>query len=169
MKARFSFVTFVVGVIIGLAVALWWSSGGAPGDLPLAPFSFPDSIQKATTTPAVHPKSESVSVEDQAAGDSVLVDSVTVPPPGVWIAVREVVGASGGSDALGNILGAARVGGPRTNISVPLLRATTPGETYAALLYRDDGDGKFDPSTDSVYVDFDTGLPAISYFATTAE
>ena len=101
-------------------------------------------------------------MSDQAAGSAVIVDSVTVPPPGVWVAVRET-----GGDTLGNVLGAMRVGGPRMNVSVPLLRATEPGHTYAVQLYRDDNNGLFDPTLNSVYVDFTTDARVVVYFKTT--
>ena len=106
-------------------------------------------------------ESSVVSVGTQAAGSLVIVESVTVPPPGVWVAVREVNG-----NYLGNVLGATRVKGPRSAISISLLRATEPGLRYAIQLYRDDTGGEFDLSADSVYVDFATGAPAIAYFTT---
>ena len=104
----------------------------------------------------------SVSVAPQSAGDTVVVESITVPPPGVWVAVREVADA-----ALGTVLGAVRVKGPKSNIAVPLLRATEPGRTYAIQLYRDDAGGVFDVTMNSIYVDFDTGTRVVTYFTTT--
>ena len=92
----------------------------------------------------------------------VTVESVTVPPPGVWVAVREMNG-----NELGNVLGAAWVNGPKSEVSVSLLRATKPGSSYAVQLYRDDGTGVFDSSINSVYVDFDTGTRVVAYFTTT--
>jgi len=65
------------------------------------------------------------------------------------------------------VLGAARVNGPRSFVSVSLLRATEPNSSYAIELYRDDCNGEFDLATDSVYVDFATGAPVIAYFTTT--
>ncbi len=107
-------------------------------------------------------ESGAVSVANQPAGSAVAIESVTVPPPGVWIAVREMNG-----DMLGNVLGAARATGPRSQFTVSLLRATEPGLTYAVELYRDDGDNVFDLSSDSVYIDFMTSRPAIAHFTTT--
>lgn len=126
-----------------------------------------------TFTPASSPSSSvgtatekqeggSVSVVSQSAGDTVVVESVTVPPPGVWVAVREVA-----DDELGNVLGAIRVKGPRSNVSIPLLRATEPGRTYAIQLYRDDAGGVFDVTANSIYVDFDTGTRVVTHFKTT--
>ncbi len=150
----FSLTSFVAGLILGAILLTAWFYEG-----PEMPSNAPATI--ASTTPLVSTPSGVVSVQDQPAGATVAVASVTVPPPGVWVAVREVVDSN-----LGNVLGAARVGGPRTNVTVPLLRPTVPGETYAIELYRDGGTNTFDLSADSVYVDFDTGQPVIAYFNT---
>ena len=115
-----------------------------------------------TSTANTTRENGSASVSDQNSGDTVTVKSVTVPPPGVWVAVREVKG-----NELGNVLGAVRVNGPRSSFEVPLLRATEPSRSYAIELYRDDGEGTFDINVNSVYVDFDTGAPVILYFSTT--
>lgn len=141
-----------------LLVSAWFLNGNPSLTLPL-PSSSP--LTAATSTSPTAPQSGALSVADQAAGDTVTVESVTVPPPGVWVAVREMHGTD-----LGNVLGAARAGGPRSNFSVPLLRATEPGRPYAVELYRDDGSGVFDLSKDSVYVDFDTSAPVVAYFRT---
>lgn len=155
---RFSAGSFVAGVMLGAVLVGAWFFGG---DVSLLPFS--SSSLLATTTASSLKESGAVSVADQPAGMSVIVESVTVPPPGVWIAVREV----NGSD-LGNVLGAARVVGPHGNVAVSLLRPTEPKRSYAVELYRDDNGDAFDPSANSVYVDFDTGARVVSYF-TTAE
>ena len=152
----FSLHSFVVGVMFGALLTGAWFFGDSA---PLALFQSPPHI--ATSTPDSLQKSGAISVADQPAGDSVVVESVTVPPPGVWIAVREV-----NAGELGNVLGAVRAGGPRTALEIPLLRTTEPGRTYAVELYRDDNNGAFDPAANSVYVDFDTGARVVAYFAT---
>jgi hypothetical protein len=165
---------FISGLVVGLLLAVVWYSShpatptGAPGAALGATSTAGTAtntlgtLGAATTTNATTTASGALSVADQPAGSSVTVESVTVPPPGVWVAVREVV-----SGALGNVLGAARVGGPRSSVIVPLLRATEPGRTYAVELYRDNGDDVFNLDTDSVYVDFTTGQPVIARFSTT--
>ncbi len=140
-----------------LVAAAWFFSGSGAGlILPSSRLSL-----SATTTESAELQSGAVSVANQPFGTSVTVESVTVPPPGVWVAIREV----NGSD-LGNVLGAEHVVGPHSSIVVSLLRSTEPNRTYAVELYRDD-DGAFDPSVNSVYVDFDTGMRVVSYFTTT--
>ncbi len=156
MIERFSLTSFVAGVIIGVLLVGAWLLGTNSALMPI-PSGSTSTGANATTS-----SSGAVAVSDQAAGSAVIVDSVTVPPPGVWVAVRET-----GGDTLGNVLGAMRVGGPRMNVSVPLLRATEPGHTYAVQLYRDDNNGLFDPTLNSVYVDFTTDARVVVYFKTT--
>ena len=149
--------SFVAGFMLGaIVMGAWWFRGDFPvTDAPVAQSSH--GLLTSTSS-----QSGAVSVANQPAGLSVVVESVTVPPPGVWVAVREVIG-----NDLGNVLGATRVIGPRSGVTIPLLRATEPNASYAIELYRDDGDDTFDLSGDSVYVDFATGLPVIAYFTTT--
>ena len=133
------------------------------GDGTLVQFGSSPFFATSTSSGIFQEENSAVSIADQSAGETVLVESVTVPPPGVWVAVREVTGGE-----LGNVLGAARVGGPLSQVSIPLLRATLPGRSYAIQLYRDDNDGVFDPGKNSVYIDFDSGAPVITHFSTNA-
>ena len=150
--------SFIAGIILGaLLVGVWFFDGKTLSLLPLT-----SSSLLATTTGSTLPESGAVSVADQSPGESVIVESVTVPPPGVWVAVRETSGAD-----LGNVLGAARVVGPHASVTVSLLRPTESGRSYAVELYRDDNNGAFDPAVNSVYVDFDTGARVVAYFTTT--
>jgi hypothetical protein len=156
MIRSFSPGSFISGLIVGMLLAGSWVVTGDQ--------SFMSSLSTAPSPRAPQAVIESgvVSVADQSAGPTVEVESVTVPPPGVWVAIREVNG-----NELGNVLGALRVKGPRRLVSVPLLRPTEPRVSYAVELYRDDGDERFDLATDSVYVDFTTSVPAIARFVTT--
>lgn len=157
MIKDFSLTSFVAGVMTGVLLAGIWFFG-SPSSLTLPTMNLP----LATSTDASMQESGAVSVVNQPFGDSVMVESVTVPPPGVWVAVREVNGKD-----LGNVLGATRVVGPHRAVEVSLLRPTEPHRSYAVQLYRDDNNGAFDPSMNSVYVDFDTGSRVIAYFTTT--
>ena len=160
MMTSFSTSSFVAGIMFGALLAGAWFFGGYSVSFPSLPLT--SSPITATSTAPTAQESSAVSITAQRAGDVVIVESVTVPPPGVWIAVREMNGNN-----LGNVLGAERVNGPRSSISISLLRATEAGRSYAVELYRDDGNGSFDPAINSVYVDFITGAPVIAYFTTT--
>lgn len=148
--------SFVAGVMLGALLVGAWSFGKDFVLIPASSSILTTSIEKSSA-----PESGAVSVTDQPAGSEVVVESVTVPPPGVWVAVREMNG-----NDLGNVLGATRVSGPRSNVVIQLLRATEPGRSYAVELYRDDGIGTFDLATDSIYIDFDTGARVVAYFKT---
>lgn len=89
--------------------------------------------------------SNSVSVSNQVAGEEVTVASV-VTDTVTWVAVRE--GEDGG---MGNILGARRVeAGAHQDVTVRLLRATTPGQEYFVTLYADNGDLEFSHISDTI-------------------
>ena len=83
---------------------------------------------------------ETISVNDQTAGMSVVVGAVTLTKPS-WVAIR---------DTKGWVLGAAWLSASATAVSVPLLRATKTGETYQAVIYVDNGDKMFDLHADSL-------------------
>ncbi len=157
MTKHFSMNSFIAGVMLGTFVTGAWFLGG--NIVSLSPTSSVPS--PATSTAPTVVESGALSVSDQPSGNTVIVESVTVPPPGVWVAVREMQGNS-----LGNVLGAAYARGPRHNFTVPLLRATEPGRSYAIELYRNDTNGTFNFTKDSIYVDFNTGAPVIAYFIT---
>ncbi|MDE2021733.1 MAG: hypothetical protein KGI71_02305 [Patescibacteria group bacterium] len=158
MRDQFSAGSFLAGLVLGgLLVDGWFLGGNAFFTSPS-----PSPTQNiATSTSPAQTQSGALSVADQPAGDTVTIESVTVPPPGVWVAVREMHGTD-----LGNVLGAELVHGPRSNFTVSLLRGTEAGHKYAVELYRDDANGTFDLSQDSVYIDFDTGASVIAYFTT---
>lgn len=153
-----SMYSFVAGFMIGALLAGIYFIGNAPISFP---GSIPPFMATSTNTKPTSETSGTISVANQTSGSSVVIESVTVPPPGVWIAVREVQDIN-----LGNVLGAAHVDGPRSAVTVSLLRATEPGKQYAVELYRNDSNEGFNPSTNSVYIDFDTSAPVIAYFTT---
>lgn len=103
-----------------------------------------ENTQTVTTGAVTNTEGEgSVLVASQKAGDSVTVETVTAQTVS-WVAIREY-----NNGIMGNILGAKRVeAGTHSNVVVPLLRATKPGATYYAVLFKDNGDGMFNKSSD---------------------
>lgn len=112
----------------------------------------------------VEPVPSPVTVVDQKAGAEVHVASVSVDAPSVWVAVHPIT-----SIGLGNVWGAARIRGPRTDLVVSMLISTLPDSEYAVILYRDNGDDGFDRATDSLYIDFETGERVEERFRTLPE
>lgn len=108
----------------------------------------------AEHTPVLPVSGSAVTVKDQPAGDTVTVESATLPQLG-WIAVR---------DSDGRTLGAGRFdAGTVTNVQVPLLRATEPGQRYQVLLYVDDGDKAFDLHTDTLVTNADGSVAGATF------
>ncbi|KAA0206368.1 hypothetical protein EDM68_02600 [Candidatus Uhrbacteria bacterium] len=81
---------------------------------------------------------------DQRPGSSVTVSSLIVAEDG-WVVIhKEVAGKPG--PVIGETYIAA---GEHTQIGVSLREATVDGETYFAMLHRDDGDRRFDLAKDA--------------------
>lgn len=92
----------------------------------------------------------SVAVDDQPAGNSVTLKNVVFPGDHGWIGVRDY------SDGqLTGLLGVARWNNEDGLIptSIPLLRSTVAGKTYAVVFYSDNGDKVFNLATDVQFGD----------------
>ncbi len=147
-----------IAFVFGIAIATLWFTGI---DLHIQK----DTEETSTTTTSGFTKNtidDVLAVRDQPAGARVLVDSVSIPTPGVWVVIVEMRG-----DDLGNILGAARALGPVADLSVDLQRATVSGDSYAVVLYREDGDGEFNYQKDSVYIDWNSEKRVVALFNAT--
>ncbi len=149
-------VTLVIGLIIGFALGAY-TYGGKSSATGVKVGTLLEN--KATTTaggilggdsvPVMQDEETSaatdvlVEVTNQAAGTRVIVDEVKADAVS-WVAIRDW--SAGG---FGNILGAKRVdAGASSLATVELLRGTQAGRTYAAVLYRDDGDRVFNHKLD---------------------
>lgn len=145
-------VAFVVGLLIG-GMLVWAFSGptaSAPETLDnedteeqMDEDSEESSTDSETDTeevvsepaPTLQVGDGSVSVLDQPASKSIILDSVTYPISEGWIGVRSYNG-----DQLTNILGVARFSESQGLVpsEIPLLVSTTPGNTYAVVIYTED-------------------------------
>lgn len=105
------------------------------------------------------PMDDILQVGAQSAGSVVSVSRVNVPPPGVWVVVGEIR-----EGMVWRALGAARVRDTTNDVRIDLLRPTVPGEEYAVLLYRDDGDEVFELRGDSAYIDYESAESVTASF-----
>lgn len=97
--------------------------------------------------------SGSVSVNNQKAGTVVTLESVTLDTDG-WVAIRDDQ-----NGLMGNILGAQLLAkGTHNNVKINLLRATTAGKTYHAVVYREDGKKGFAKAGDMVVMSNGTAV-----------
>ena len=128
---------FLVGLVIGLGAYFVWDNQGN-----LANRDVQDTKQGGKgdqTDSAMMESKNSVSVSDQLAGFAVQIDRATLAEDG-WIVIAEDVE---GEPAY--LLGASRRdAGTYENVDVELLRNTEEGNTYYAVIYKDDGDKQFD-------------------------
>jgi len=168
--------SFIGGFIIGLFILFAWNSYTDRPVQDVAPEStVPDSlstdadaISKTTNTDDTvlnneireTPETAKIQVSEQAAGHSVTVNSAILDVNG-WIVVHEEK-----DGFVSNALGASRADqGVHTNITVPLLRGTEPGNRYWIVLYSDNGDREFSLTDDFPLKDT-AGAPLISSFQT---
>lgn len=150
-------------IVIVLLVAGWWLTTKPQADSMMddtgtktdSSMTEDTGSSQTSSTPSMVSSGESVTVYDQAAGDSVNVASVTLKEMG-WVAIR---------DADGRVLGAARFdAGTHQNVSVPLLRGTTSGGvSYQVLLYADDGDKEYDLHKDVLITGANGGVAGTNF------
>ena len=161
----------VIGVLVLIIIFLiWWMSAhpgepipgmtsgvatttqaGDTGTVGKGGFSSAPDITMSPTTMA---SGEAISIASQTTGMTIAVSSLTLSQPG-WIAVR---------DSSGRTLGAAWFDtGTRTGVSVPLLRGTSAGQSYQALLYADDGDHQFDLRSDILITNSDGSVAGTTF------
>ncbi len=157
---------FLPGVVVGAAL-MWVAVDG----MEASPENrAPDTNKENTITKSkeanvqdstkdnVAINSDAIDVLNQPAGRAVLVRSVTLTATS-WLAVRD----TNTDGSVGNILGAVRRdAGDHTDIIVDLLRSTEPDRKYVVTVIADNGDGVFDPKTDTS--PSDASAPIIATF-----
>jgi len=162
-------IAVILGFILGFGSAWVWTTGrvdfGGFRGADVTDESLDDleeEIIDDTTTPTsdeyVPPvisgddKSGRLSVSDQKAGVVVFVDKVVISVP-AWVVIYEDVNGEPS-----NILG-AHIFDPGTQSGeVELLRGTSVGGLYYAIIHDDDGDRQFDYANDLVERDETTGM-----------
>jgi len=108
----------------------------------------------AAPNPTSMASGETVAVSDQPEGSSVTISDVSITKP-TWIAVR---------DARPWYLGAKLLTSSQKDLTIPLLRNTTAGQSYEVVLFVDNGDGKFSIHGDDTLVTGADGAPVSSTF-----
>lgn len=155
----------VVGLVVGFAVGWYWTESKYASTQDVETQQEQNEQNQQTesedqtedeSSMNVQASNEAIAVSEQDAGSSVVVDEVTLSETG-WVAIREMK-----NDVMGNVLGAKRIQNPGTisRVSVELLRPTVAGETYAVVIYRDDGNANFDLNFDSLVVRGDDPVSA---------
>ncbi len=168
-------VAFVVGLLVGAGAVWIWAVNTEKAEAPsneseVSTNNAATTTSKTpTTTPAVTDISVSASavdleVNNQLSGNHVNITSVTFPSMGGWIVIHEVV-----EGELGNALGAQHFSEGSWSGTVSLLRNTVVGNTYAAVLYGDNGDRQFTLGADKPITDVATSQVIMKFFVATAQ
>jgi hypothetical protein len=163
-------VAFVVGLLIG-GMLVWAFSGPsaqAPAedrndseettemdeDMENVESAKGGDSAEETAAPELQVGTGEIVVPDQAASNSIVLESATYPVSEGWIGVRQF-----NNDQLGYILGVVRFSESQGLIpsEISLVQSTTPGARYAVVIFTEDGDFDFNLAGD-VQIDtiFDT-------------
>jgi hypothetical protein len=143
------------GIVAVLVLLLWWgvthkrpaSAAIGTADTVATTTGEKTALDVTAPAPTVRPTTasaiasgETVTIDDQPAGETVALSQATLKAPS-WIAVR---------DTAGRVLGAHWFATSVENQTFSLLRATKAGEVYQAVIYVDNGDKKFDLHADTL-------------------
>jgi len=151
-------VSFFIGLIIG-AFLMWLGIVGFNDKVdPIAQHGVDDQAALQDDT-ALNPSiigeivtlsdsttsggDEYIIVPDQEVGGEVFVQNTNIAKAG-WVVIHELTSEG----ALSNALGAQRFDAGNHSGKVSLLRVTEANVEYAAVLYRDNGDKRFDLDLD---------------------
>jgi len=159
--------SWAIGTVLGIIIIvfIWWLIAHHRTKSPVVGMeeatttaqsvAMEKETPRSHTTPTTTSNEASVSVDDQNAGNTVAIASVSIPKRG-WVAIE---------DTKNWTLGAERIEAGTSSTTVTLLRNTKAGEAYKAVLYIDNGNGAFDLHGDTMLVGVD-GMPvAMSFLA----
>ncbi|MFN3188620.1 MAG: hypothetical protein ACK42D_03735 [Candidatus Paceibacteria bacterium] len=159
-EGKKTIVSFVVGLLIG-GILVWAFTGGENIDAPTtqdqpnaeAPANNEvdeelDEERETETAPVTNdlPRGDgSVTVEDQPASTRVAMVSASYPISEGWIGVRDYNNGN-----LGGILGVVRFSESQGLVpkDIILQRPTRAGNTYAVVIFTENGDRVFNSATD---------------------
>jgi hypothetical protein len=156
-------VAFVVGLLIG-GMLVWAFSG--PGKNVTKESQKTDEVTASSTEQSKDATSTKeaaklqvgdgkIVVEDQKASKFIEMKNAEYPVKEGWIGIRQY-----DNDKLGYILGVNRFSASQGLIpgKIELLQSTVPGKKYAVVVFKEDGDFKFnlakDTQIDTIYSTF---------------
>jgi hypothetical protein len=148
--------SFVVGVLVGVG-GYWLTVRDSSG---IKSTQGAEAAEEETDSTVI---SSSLTVNDQKPGSTVEISSLKLVDPS-WIAIRDDISGNPGP----KVLGARYFATGADNGTVELLRNTVEGKSYFAIIYKDNGDGKFDSKTDPVVADENGTTITVKFTATAA-
>lgn len=146
-------VSFVVGLLIGGLLVWAFSEPAANPPVDETPAEEEAADKASETTddmvmegPTLVVGEGNIAIADQPAGTAVTIGNATYPVGEGWIGVREF-----NNEELGYILGVSRFSQSQGLVpeTIELVRATTAGNTYAIVVFEEDGDFDFSLAGDA--------------------
>lgn len=175
---------FLIGIVVGFGSASLWLRRSKSADVSVQSGTSENTSAVSETTPtpesnnsaaekpantslgavsaALSGAKNSLSVNDQTAGNMVSVSSAVLESA-AWVAIHE-----DNAGKPGKILGAQMFPSGTHSGAVDLLRATTAGGVYYAMLHADDGDHAFDAAKDMPVKDAGGNPVMVKFVATGA-
>ncbi|MDO8556981.1 MAG: hypothetical protein Q7R98_00770 [Candidatus Jorgensenbacteria bacterium] len=142
-------VAFVVG--LGISWYVFGRSDEMAGEVPEISSTATSTYIKTDGSNQISAVASSggntIVVDNQSAGDSVVIQSVSFENPG-WVAIHEER-----DGVVGNTLGAGWFPAGTSSGVIELLRGTVSGGTYYAVLHGDNGDKLYNYTTDKPITD----------------
>jgi len=142
---------WVVGLLVVLGLGYYLIKGRTP-----APVTTEVTTEETATVPE---EKNLVLVSDYTAGKTATVASVLLENPGYVMIHEDVSGKPGAIIGTSALLPA----GESSDVVVNLKRASKEGEVLYAMLHRDDGDGKFQATTDLPLMDSQGNVVVMSF------
>jgi hypothetical protein len=128
-----------------LVAAIVLLAGGAYYWYGMRPAYDTGPVDSGTSTAGMRIEDNTVVMYEQQPGSAVQAALVYLANPGFLVIEEDADGSAGATLGVSGLLPA----GERTDLSIPLARATSDGETLHASLYADtDGNGMYDPAAD---------------------
>ena len=148
-----------MGLVLGVLIT-WAFFTDTPSRIETSTIEIPNlDLSGTATTSRTSGGTSSLSVPDQPAGTTVVIDRADVAE-GQWVVIHEE--RLGG---LGNVLGAARFIGDAKAGAVELLRGTRADALYYVVIYADNGDGSFSLEDDTPLRDASGTIKSVTFKA----
>jgi hypothetical protein len=137
----------IVSLVLGFIIGIWWANYSVEEtdvkDAVKSTTNNSDYLNTVGTTTSTTDSRIFINALAQKAGPSVVIDGISVRNISWAVITEDIAGKPG------RILGAQKVLPGEIKTEVDLLRGTVSENIYHAIIYQDDGDGKFDFKVDS--------------------
>jgi hypothetical protein len=138
-------------IILGVVLGWWLLTQSHKATAPTRDGQTADEVPMDNSTPSIPkdsatnqlPNSDAISISTQSAGNLIIIDNFALSRPG-FIVIYE----ANADGSAGKIVGQSKLLTMKQGQDLELNVNISSGKTYIAKLYYDNGDGKFNATTD---------------------